>query len=158
MQLFNTKIDAVIREEVAYYADGTIWVSTQMKDGLAHGESFMYFPNQSVEAKVLYKNGKMHGKYEIYYKNGHVKVKGYYKNGKEHGTCIDYYENGNLKNISTYIEGNKTLSILYYNGGQVHKVYNYFPDSNAPKGIVEFTRKGCLEVFNNRIFYEKRIC
>jgi antitoxin component YwqK of YwqJK toxin-antitoxin module len=71
-------------------------------DGSRH-EAF--FDNGNIRLSVELKNGVKHGTYKEYYENGEMKVRGRYRNDLMDGTWRYFDENGKVSEIREYQEG-----------------------------------------------------
>ena len=87
----------------------------QIKNGLAHGNSKLYYKSGALKVEGNFKNGKPEGIYKEYYESGALKAEANYKNGKLEGILKEYDENGNLTQQTTFKNGLREGQMKSYN-------------------------------------------
>ena len=85
-------------EEVFFHPNGAVSrEESYNKEGKAHGEWKLYYPNGAKRATFYFKEGVREGKYTTYFENGKVNITGEYKNDKQTGVWKTFDEKGKLK-------------------------------------------------------------
>lgn len=113
---------------------GELYVSTQLKDGIMHGEQLVWNSNPSyVYKRQLYKYGKLHGKQEYLHPNGDISSLSIWDNGQQNGHQIQYYGNNKIKYKEEYKNNIKDGAFIgYYVDGTKKMVGNF--KNNKPMG------------------------
>ena len=114
-------------------------------NGLLHGESVRFFPNESKEQQGFFKWGRQDSVYREWYETGTLKTEGYYKLDVPVNEWKYYYRDGRLKSVEeikgsdnylwafylpdslhtqTVIDGEGEMT-TYYTTGTVKEWYNY---------------------------------
>lgn len=102
----------------------------QIKNGLAHGNSKLYYNGGVLFSEANFKNDKLEGIGKEYYESGALKSEDNYKNGKLEGISKVYNENGKLSATITY-KNDKAVSGICANG----KKWNNAELSNWENGL-----------------------
>ena len=117
--------------------NGNLEISTQLKDGVMHGEQLVWSngdltPNY-VYKNQFYKNGKLHGKQEYLRPNGDKISLSIWENGQQNGDHIQYYANNKIKYKEEY-KNNKLDGVFigFYENGTKKMEGNFKADK--PKG------------------------
>lgn len=92
---------------VSYHDNGQLEEKTQLRDGLLHGKSSLFFPNGQLQDVAEFEAGKIVGVSETYHDNGQLHERTNYSDGQMDGLSERYYENGQLRETGTYAEGRK---------------------------------------------------
>ncbi|WP_299354997.1 hypothetical protein [uncultured Shimia sp.] len=74
-------------------------------NGLRHGKSTIYNPDDSFAKESSYKDGVLHGEYSAYFADGTLKEQGKYEDGNAHGTWTKYYPSGRKQAEINYDRG-----------------------------------------------------
>ena len=97
--------------------------------------------SQDKRSFIQIKNGLAHGNSKLYYKSGALQVEGNFKNGKLEGILKEYDENGNLTQQTTFKNGLREGQMKSYNSyGKFWATITYKNDK-AVSGICANGRK-----------------
>ncbi len=101
----------------------------QIKNGLAHGNSKLYYKSGALQVEGNYKNGKQEGIGKLYYESGALQKELNFKNGKPEGIYKEYYESGALKAEANYKNGKQEgIEKMYLESGVLLAEVNYKKD------------------------------
>lgn len=125
---------------ITYLPDKTL--EENFEEDKKHGESRIYYENDSLWKVIPFENGLQEGKAYEYARDGRIITITHYKNGfinrteyinrkdqqgRKHGTWKYYYPNGNIKRIENYTFGVKSGYFKYFNlEGNLKKVEKYY--------------------------------
>jgi|GEM_PF-4670663 antitoxin component YwqK of YwqJK toxin-antitoxin module len=95
-----------------------------------------YDSDGNLVTKVTYRDGIAHGEYWIFHENEAVRFHGFYDNGKRHGEISEFDMNGNLMAIATYEDGEYLKNVFYKDGKpfsmrDIQKKIEYKYDKNG---------------------------
>jgi len=116
-----------------YYSNGSPRRKDSYLDGLLHGSSEKYFPNDKLSISEHYRNGIKEGDYSVQY-NNHLLVSGQYKNEKKEGAWINYHhdEEKPIKKKRKMIKKDPVMeSFGNYKNGLKDGVWQYFTKENT---------------------------
>lgn len=79
----------------------------QMKNGLKHGEEFIYYPSENSKEKNLkmslsWYEGKIQGRVKSWYKNGQLESEKDLNNNEKNGIAMAWYRDGSVMLIEEY--------------------------------------------------------
>ena len=104
---------------VIFHSDGKQPLALkQLKNGVQHGISTVWYDNGQKESQGNYKEGKKNGELIRWYKNGQKMAEGTYKNGVPEGLIIVWHQNGQKKEKANWIGGklDGVVTVWYENG------------------------------------------
>ena len=121
------EIDGEVKE---YFADGSLYATTNYKNGKLDGAEKKYFFNGQLAYELYYKEGVPDGEYITYHLNGEINEKGKLVEGERVGKWLSYDEDGNIQEESNYANGKLEGSYKRY-------IYGFLvEDISFKKGIL----------------------
>jgi uncharacterized protein len=99
---------------IYYYANGTVSVEAEYKNGFLNGKRVSYYANGAKKDEVNYTNDKLDGYYKEWHANGKLKEEGWYVDGERQGTHMSYRATGDLYSKVYYLNDDQYGFTEYY--------------------------------------------
>lgn len=138
-------------KEKLYTPVGSVARESDLKEGIRHGVTIIYYPSEKIETIAFYENGKLegsfrtfdeqgvlrnkynyrndllNGSYELFSSKGSLFEKGTYVNGKKEGESSFFSETGELVKKEQYLHGILHGELTeYYPNGNLSGLWNYY--------------------------------
>jgi antitoxin component YwqK of YwqJK toxin-antitoxin module len=121
--IFAVNGDAKVK---AYYANGNVSTTFEIKAGQYHGELKIYYPNGSLQEERYYDHGDEIKPTIEYYIDGKIRRKDTYLHGTLHGETIENNPNGSKRLKENYVNGNLEGLCEYFDAtGKRIQAYYY---------------------------------